>query len=441
MKNQGGDRRYWKRPRQWLRFSLFILIPAAAAGLVYLAIRLFFSPAGQAEKKPVPPEPAVVVAAPPPPPPITEEKIIIPHGASLARLLKTQGFDGAGIQKLRESVKPVYDLAKIKAGHEMRLAHPPAGVWQSLEYDIDESQYLVVQNTTGGIKAEIRAYPFEIRPALAYGLIETSLIAAITKHGEESTLAMDLVERCFGWDIDFYTDLRKGDTFKILVEKKYLNGKFSGYRNILAAEFVNGGRLFQAFRFTYPDSGITDYFDETGLSKRKEFLKSPFKFTPRITSRFTSSRLDPIYKVYRPHYGVDYGAPIGTPVQATADGRVMLAGWNDGAGREVRLQHKNHYETLYMHLSGFAAGIEPGADVRSGQVIAYVGSTGDSTGPHLDYRIYFHGTPVNPLAEKFKPADPVRKEHREAYKQDVQKLLRILDAPRIVRTALLAFSF
>jgi murein DD-endopeptidase MepM/ murein hydrolase activator NlpD len=420
----------WKRV-----FLVFVGAPAVLVLLVLLAVNIVFPPAGREPERAV--EPAPTVAAEPAPPVIEEEKIIIPRGANLAVLLKEKGFDNRQIHDLKESAKPVYDLARIISGHELRLYTRQDGPWQGLEYDIDETRYVAVRNEPGGITAAIKSYPFEVRPALVYGIIESSPIAAMNKVGEDDILALELAERCFGWDIDFYTDLRKDDTFRILVEKKYLNGRFSGYRNILAAEFVNDGTVFQAFRYVYPDTGEADYFDETGFSKRKEFLKSPFKFSARITSRFSSSRRHPILKIYRPHYGVDYAAPIGTPVQATADGTVTFAGWNGGSGRMVRLRHKNSYETLYLHLSRLGPGIRKGASVRGGDVVGYVGSSGESTGPHLDYRIYYHGSPVNPLSQKFKPAEPVRKEYLESYSQSARRLRLILDAPAAIEAAVI----
>ena len=402
----------------------------ACAGLAvaFLGVRRLVGPPAPAAPA-VPAAAAAPPAGPPAPPPLRVETIVIRKGENLARVLKRQDFTDREVHRLKEGVKPVYDLARIAAGHQLRLSLAEDGAWKELEYDIDDLRYLAVRNEAGGIRAEVKAYPFEFRPSLVAGVIETSPVAAMAKAREEDVLAYDLAERCFGWDIDFYTDLRKGDTFRILVEKKFLDGRFAGYRNILAAEFVNEGKTFQAYRFAYPDTDAADYFDETGLSKRKEFLKSPFKYGAHVTSRFSASRLHPIYKVYRPHLGVDYGAPEGTPVQATADGKVTYAGWNDGSGQMVRLQHKNGYETLYSHLSGYGPGIRAGAQVRGGDVVGYVGQTGDATGPHLDYRVHFHGAAVNPLGQKFKPADPVRKEYREAYGKEVERLRGMLDGP------------
>ena len=422
------------------RITAAALLLVGVVVVIVLAIRFFFLP-----DTVVPPEPEPAVAAitaPPPAPALEEETIAIPPRSTLADLLKRRGFTDREIHDLKESVKPVYDLGRIRAGQKMRLASLPGGPWKKLEYDIDETRFLVVRNEADGVKAEVKLVPFEVRPAFAWGVIEDSLIAALNKAGEEDSLALELVDRCFGWDIDFNTDLRKGDSFRVYVEKKYLDGRFAGYRDILAAEFTNDGNVFLAFRFTYSDTQASDYFDENGGSRRKDFLRSPIKFmTPRITSRFSSSRLHPIYKIYRPHYGVDYAAPIGTPVQATADGDVTFAGRDGAAGNTVKIRHKNRYETMYLHLSSFGRGVRKGAQLKGGDIVGYVGSSGDSTGPHLDYRIYHYGSPVNPLGHKFKPADPLRKEFLEVYKKEVERLRLALEVPRLSLTLFPSLSF
>ena len=434
----GRDRGKSRGRIRWSRVAAASLMLVGAAAVIVLAIRFFFPPGASAPPKPEPS--AAAIAAPPPA--LEEETISIPPRSTLADLLKRRGFTDREVHDLRESVKPVYDLGKIRAGQEMRLASLSGGPWKWLEYDIDETRFLVVLNEADGINAEIKLVPFEVRPAFAWGVIEDSLIAALNKAGEEDSLALELVDRCFGWDIDFNTDLRKGDSFRVYVEKKYLDGRFAGYRDILAAEFTNDGNVYQAFRFTYPDTKASDYFDENGGSRRKDFLRSPIKFmTPRVTSRFSSSRLHPIYKIYRPHYGVDYAAPVGTPVQATADGDVTFAGRDGAAGNSVKIRHKNRYETMYLHLSGFGRGVRKGAQVKGGDVIGYVGTSGDSTGPHLDYRIYHYGSPVNPLGHKFKPADPLRKEFLEVYKKDVERLRLTLEVPKIIRTVSPGINF
>ena len=436
----GAGRGKPRRRVNGARITAAALLLVGAVVVIVFAIRFFFPPDAA-----VPPEPEPAVAAitaPPPPPALEEETIAIPPRSTLADLLKRRGFTNREIHDLKDSVKPVYDLGRIRAGQKMRLASLPGGPWKKLEYDIDETRFLVVRNEADGVKAEVKLVPFEVRPAFAWGAIEDSLIAALNKAGEEDSLALELVDRCFGWDIDFNTDLRKGDSFRVYVEKKYLDGRFAGYRDILAAEFTNDGNVFLAFRFTYSDTQASDYFDENGGSRRKDFLRSPIKFmTPRITSRFSSSRLHPIYKIYRPHYGVDYAAPIGTPVQATADGDVTFAGRDGAAGNTVKIRHKNRYETMYLHLSSFGRGVRKGAQLKGGDIVGYVGSSGDSTGPHLDYRIYHYGSPVNPLGHKFKPADPLRKEFLEVYKKEVERLRLALEVPRLSLTLFPSLSF
>lgn len=349
----------------------------------------------------------------PAPPPLKVQKEVIPQGKNLSDILKLYRFSPAEIHRLREDVKPVYDLAKIKAGQEMRFFLTQDGQMDSLEYDVDEENYLRVQTAGETYEAELKKIPYDKHVKIIWGVIDDSMSAAVTQQGEKEVLAY-LVAELFAWDIDFYTDLRVGDSFKIIFEKKYLYGEFTGYSRILAAEFTNQSKTFQAFRFTYPDGKKWDYFDQDGNSIRKEFLKSPIPFA-RITSRFSLRRFHPIRKVIRPHYGVDYAARIGTQVQATADGTVTFTGWNGAAGRMIKIRHKNAYETMYLHLRSYAKGIHKGARVKGGQVIGYVGSSGESTGPHLDYRITVRGKYINPLAWRFKPVKPLEPEHLKEF--------------------------
>ncbi len=367
---------------------------------------------GTQQKQPLPfeetPAPAVVTA-----PQLVEHKISIQKDQSLSDILKEYGFSPLEIHRLREEVEPVYDMAKIKAENEIRLYCEENGSFHYMEYDIDTETYLKIQKKSDSYAAEILSLPIKTKIKLAWGVINDNLIQAVNETGEKDSLAIAIAD-IFAWDIDFYADIRKNDSFELIFEKKYLDGNFIGYGNILAAQFINQGNTFQAFRFTYPDTKKWDYFDPEGKSLRKEFLKSPINGA-RITSRFSHSRFHPVWKVYRPHYGVDYGAPLGTPVQATADGTVTFVGQNGGAGRMVRIRHQNYYETMYLHLRSYGSGIRKGAKVTGGQTIGYVGSSGTSTGPHLDYRIKYHGNYVNPLAHKFKPVAPLREEYRNEF--------------------------
>jgi murein DD-endopeptidase MepM/ murein hydrolase activator NlpD len=359
------------------------------------------------------------------PAPYSERQEVIPPGQTLAGILSAYGFGPADVHNLMEQSRSVFDLSSIKAGREMRFYQDPQGRLEVIEYDINDTDFLRLRRSGGIFRAEVLKFPVEIRLAAVEGQIEDFLINSFDRAGENGLLALDFAE-IFAWDVYFYIDPQRGDRFRVLFEKKFKCGRPAGYGNILAAEFWNQGRRLQAFRFTYPDTGQTDYFDESGHSLRKEFLKSPLKFS-RITSRFTSSRFNPVSKIYRPHYGVDYAAPVGTPVRATADGKVLTAGWSGGAGRLVTLQHKAGYETMYLHLSSFGEGIGAGAQVLSGQVIGYVGTSGDSTGPHLDYRILQHGKYINPLASRFNPAQPLRPEFRKPFDRQTAEYNLVLD--------------
>ena len=416
----GTRRRLSGRARRLLVLLLPVLVVAAGLAVLYVAEQ-------GGGRAPAGPSPAPADAALAKPAPVPMRREVIPRGGTLADILSRYGFGPKDIHELRERVKPVYDLGKIVAGREIRVRTTPEGGWSDLEYDIDGDRILAVRNDAAGPRAVIRPVPYELRPAFLWAVIEDSPIAAVNAAGEDDFIALELAD-IFGSDIDFYTDLRRGDRFRVVFEKKLLDGKPAGYGRVLAAEFVNQEKVYRAFRFTYPDTGRSDWFDPAGGSLRKEFLKSPMKFA-RITSRFSRSRLHPIRKIYRPHNGVDYAAPVGSPVQATADGTVTQAGWNGAAGRMIKLRHANAYETMYLHLSGFARGIRVGAKVAAKQVIGYVGTSGESTGPHLDYRILYHGKYVNPLGWKFQPAEPLRKEFLEPFKAEVEKLSLALDAP------------
>ena len=359
------------------------------------------------------------LAAAPAAPVLKAEESVIQKGQSLAKILLRRGFTNQEIDRLRTQVKaqarPPVDLGRIVAGRILRFHTDAAGVVQVLEYLIDADGFLRSPGTGLGFKAERIAYVYETRLAHISGTIEDNPINAVTEGGESAALAISMTD-LFAWDIDFYTELRRGDSFRMVVEKRYLDGTFADYGDIIAAEFVCRGKKFEAFRYEFPDpakpgSTKADFYDRAGQSVRKEFLRSPLPYA-RITSRFSLNRLHPIAKVYRAHYGVDYGAAVGTPVQSTADGVVLDCGWNGGAGNMVRVRHANNYETMYLHLSKIY--VKKGDRVTGGKtIVGLVGSTGESTGPHLDYRIKQGGSYVNPLAWKFQPQSPCRRPTRK----------------------------
>ena len=371
----------------------------------------------------------------PAPPALKADEIVIEKGQSLAKILSRRGFTNPEIDRLRTEVKgqvkPPVDLGKIVAGRRLRFRTDAAGTVRVIEYLTDAEGFLRIAREGPGFKAERIDYAFETRLGHVSGTIEDNPINAVTENGESAALAIMMTD-LFAWDIDFYTELRQGDAFRMVVEKRYLDGEFADYGNILAAEFLCQGRRFEAFRYEIPDpakpgAAKADYYDREGKSVRKEFLRSPLPYA-RITSRFSASRLHPVRKVYRAHYGVDYGAPVGTPVQATADGVVVAAGWNGAAGNMVRVRHANNYETMYLHLSRIY--VKKGDRVSGGKtIVGLVGSTGESTGPHLDYRIKQGGSYVNPLSWKFQPQSPLPAEYKEGFTAWILGYDILLDAP------------
>ncbi|MCP4898039.1 MAG: peptidoglycan DD-metalloendopeptidase family protein, partial [bacterium] len=228
--------------------------------------------------------------------------------------------------------------------------------------------------------------------------------AAVDESGGDPDLAVRLAE-IFQWDIDFFRDLRQGDRFVVIVDERTIEGEFFDYGNVFAARFINRDRILNAIAYQDGD-GRVGYFDLEGNPLRKQFLRSPLKFS-RITSRFSLRRFHPVLKRRMPHYGVDYGAPVGTPAHATADGTVTFVGRNGGAGRMVTLRHTNGFETSYLHLNGYGKGVRRGARISQGQVVGFVGSSGLSTGPHLDYRVKQNGRYINPLTLAAPAAEPL----------------------------------
>jgi murein DD-endopeptidase MepM/ murein hydrolase activator NlpD len=268
---------------------------------------------------------------------------------------------------------------------------------------VDADRLLWITKHQQGFHAELQPVPYTITVAGVAGTVRDSLFQAVADQGEGDWLTLEIAD-IFGWDMDFSTDTQPGDTFEVVVEKKVLNGQLWGYGRVLAAQYQNEGQLHQAVLFRDP-AGRPAYYGPSGKSLQKAFLRSPLKFSAAVTSRFSRSRFHPILKRYRPHLGVDYGAPVGSPVQAVGDGRVVSAGWNGGGGKMLRLRHAMGYETYYLHLSRIL--VRPGQQVRQGEVIARSGATGLATGPHLDFRVTRHGAFVNFLRLKLPPAQSV----------------------------------
>jgi murein DD-endopeptidase MepM/ murein hydrolase activator NlpD len=316
------------------------------------------------------------------------------------------GLDPLTAASVATSAQAVFNLRHLRAGNALAIGRSVLGELRAVRYQVDADRMLWIRSRENGFAAEIEPIPSHTEVAGVIGEIHDSLFNAVAEAGESPELALRLAE-IFGWDLDFYTDPREGDTFGAVVEKKkYLNGQTVAYERILAAEYNSSGRPYRAVLFHDP-AGRPAYYAPDGNSLQKAFLRSPLKFSAHITSHFSRNRFHPILETHRPHLGIDYGAPVGTPVQAIGAGRVVFAGPEGGAGRMVHLRHVNGYETFYLHLSRVL--VRPGQYVEQGQRIGLVGNTGLATGPHLDFRIRQHGAYRNFEMLHLPPAQPVAK--------------------------------
>jgi len=320
----------------------------------------------------------------------------IKKGETLFDIFKKYGLGIGELFKLREASADIHRLRELYPGQPYKIIVNDNNQINSFAYWINDDLILNIKRVDSDFRAEKVAIKYEKRIQHIGGGIRDNLISSVGEGRENLMLALQLSD-IFAWDIDFTTDLRNDDTFKIVVDGFYLDGKFKKYGDILSAEIINNGETYYAYRFEY--DGKVDYYDAYGKSLRRAFLKAPLSFR-RISSGFSQKRFHPILKIYRPHLGVDYAASAGTPVSTVGDGRVVFAGYKGQNGNIVSIRHFNGYRTYYGHLSKIAKGIRKGVKVKQGQIIGYVGATGLATGPHLDYRIKVNNKFVNPLKLK-----------------------------------------
>lgn len=320
----------------------------------------------------------------------------VKKGETLFDIFKKYKLGVEDLFKLKEASANIHRLRNIYPGQPYKIIIDDDNRINSFIYWINDDSVLNICRTESGFYADKKDIEYEKRILPLGGVIKDNLISSVGNGRESMTLAHQLSD-IFAWDIDFATDLRNGDTFKVVAEGFYLNGEFRKYGNILSAEFVNNGETYRAYRFEH--DGNIDYYDDEGKSLRRAFLKAPLSFR-RVSSGFSENRFHPVLKIYRPHHGLDYAAPAGTPVSAIGDGTVVFAGKKGQYGNLVIIKHPNGYKTYYGHLSRFGSGIKRGIKVKQGQVIGYVGSTGLATGPHLHYEMRVNNRPVNPVTVK-----------------------------------------
>ncbi len=361
----------------------------------------------------------------------TRSEAVVERGMIFETALKTLDLDPATIAGVMQAARPVFNFRGLRQGHKLVLLRSLAGEPRAVIYSVDNDRELWIFRRGEQFEANLRTIPSQTRTVAIGGQIDGSLFQGVIDAGERPELAVRLAE-IFAWDLDFYTDPRPGDTFRLVLEKKeYTNGQPASYGRILVAEYNNDGRPYRAVLF-HDQDGRPGYYNADGKSLQKAFLRSPLKFAAHISSHFSRARFHPILKIYRPHLGTDYAAPTGTPVQAIAGGRVATAGNTGQGGNTVRLIHSNGYESYYMHLSRIL--VHLGQHVEQGQRIGLVGMTGLATGPHLDFRLKQHGGFVNFERLKLPPAFPVPQREMADFTAERDKWMALLPSVETIKT-------
>ena len=356
----------------------------------------------------------------------------LPAGENFAAALQKFGLNSEQAGEATAAAGRAFNLRQLRAGNTLIVGRSVVGELREINYKIDPDRMLHIVPATEGFSAQVEEIPSHLEVSTVSGRLDDSLFNAVEDAGESAEVAMRLAQ-IFGYDLDFYTDPRKGDTFRIVLEKKkYTNGETAGYGRILAAEYDNGGKKYQALLFR-DDQGHAAYYTSEGKSLQKAFLRSPLKFAAPVTSHFSKARFHPILKTYRPHLGTDYGAPVGTPVQTIGSGRVVFAGRKGGDGNMVHIVHSNGYETMYLHLSRMF--VHAGEHVEIGKTIGLVGMTGLATGPHLDFRIMQKGQFKNFEKLGLPPSDPVSKKNWSEFAAIREVWLPVLNGEKPVESA------
>lgn len=353
----------------------------------------------------------------------------IKPGDNPAVIFSRLGFSALQADSIMQAASGVLDPTKLRAG----MYYCTFTTQDTLEticyigFAKTLTDYAVIDLTKRPIEAYTYNKPVTLKRRYVEGSISSSLWNVIADQGADPLLAIRISD-VYAWQIDFF-DVKEGDSFQVIYNEAYIDDTTAlGIASIEGAIFTHQGKAYQAFPFT--QDSVHQFFDAEGNSLRKAFLKAPLDYF-RITSRFSHARFHPILKRYRAHHGVDYAAPTGTPVKTIGDGTVIFKGWTNGGGNTVKIKHNSVYTTSYMHLSRYAKGLQVGKHVSQGDEIAYVGSTGLSTGPHLDFRVYKNGEAINPLDMEAPPSEPIRPELRDSFEVVKQQILMELDSLKL----------
>ncbi len=348
------------------------------------------------------------------------------NGDNPSAIFARLGFTAATADSITRAASCVLDPTKLRAGMQyftFTTLDSLAAI-RYLAFAKSLTDFAVIDLSGDSIRAYEFCKPVTLRRKYVEGTLNTSLWNQIKASGADPLLALKLSD-VYAWQIDFF-DIKDGDSFRVMYDEAYIDDTTALHiASIEGAVFTHRGKDFVAIPFT--QDSIFEYFDEEGNSLRKAFLKAPLDFF-RITSRFTNARFHPILKRYRAHHGVDYAAPAGTKVRSIGAGTVIAKGYQGGGGNFLKIKHNSVYTTTYMHLSRFAKGIRVGSRVQQGEVVAYVGSTGLSTGPHLDFRVHKNGQPINPLEMEAPPSLPVKPELRDSFVIVKQRVLAEMDS-------------
>lgn len=351
-------------------------------------------------------------------------------GETVGGILGRRGISAAMVDRLDRASRDIFPLRQIRADNAYttftRHESDSTGERDVVDYVVyhrNSIEYVVFGFRGDSVTISLGERPVDIVRQRSQATIHSSLWGAIMEEHMPYALASEL-EDIYQWTVDFF-GIQEGDTFTVIYDEKFVDGESVGIGRIWGAEFHNGSKTYYAIPYAQEVDKLR-YWESNGESLRKQLLKAPLKYT-RISSRFSHSRLHPVHRVYRPHHGVDYAAPSGTHVHSVADGTVIFAGWGGGGGNTIKIQHANNIVTGYLHLRGFASGIRVGTRVTQGQLIGYVGSTGTSTGPHLDYRIWINGTPIDPLSVPQEPAEPISEEHRARFDAVCERVIAELE--------------
>lgn len=383
---------------------IFIFI--SAIGLFFL-----FRPEGAAQS----PQPEVVPMEDnaPAAPVRVLQSYTIQEGDTFATAVEQFGIGYSDMLEIVSTSQELYDFTNVRLGRDIRY-EVQNGEVVYLEYDIDTEEIVVVEKNNGAYTARKEPIAYAVEEVVAGGTIHSSLFVDGNAAGLSDALILEMAD-ILGWTIDFATEVQQGDSFTVFFEKRKRNGQDAPHGRVFAVAFTNGGVEHRGYLF--PDAeGKARYYNEEGNSMVRQFLKAPLRYS-RITSGFSYARFHPVIGRNTAHLAIDYAAPLGTPILATADGTVTYAAWNGGFGNYIDIRHNGTYATQYAHLSSYAKGIKPGAKVSQGDVIGYVGSTGWSTGPHLHYQIKKNGTLVNPLTIELPAGDPVTQEERPEFER------------------------